>query len=451
MNNRSLLQNTTNSEKTKMSKQAWYEDPMLKNLYLKASSHAMRGYHTAVVSPKTVFIGTNSLLDFTNHLGTYLAPDEKRVIIVVDKDLRKMAEKVAKTLSSLKGIDSRIFDDVLPEVPKNMVMKGVEVCNEYEPKVMIAIGGGSAMDMAKMIFLLYEQPNLKLTNIMQPSYLGLRKKITLLAAIPTTSGTGSEATYNAVILDTDMDPPQKRSVPAYELCPDFVVLHTDFVKTMPQYLTMGTGMDALAHAAGAYMLVHSNYVCDIHNLKAIEIILEYLPRAVERGNDLEAREQMLWAAYLAGIGFINTTGAGTEHTLGHAFGGAFHVHHGVSVGIFLCTAIAYLSKVTDRFIDVAKLFGVEIKGKPKDQILKELLEKMQAFMKSIGAPISVKENERPKISREDYMAQMDQMVDWAFNDVVTLFQSRKLDPIHIRKLYEIAYENKIEDLMELHY
>ncbi len=430
---------------------AWYEDPALKNLYLKAGSHAMRGYHTAVVSPKTVFIGTNSLLDFANHLGTYLKPEEKRVIIIVDKDLRKFAENVAETLKSLKGIDSKIFDNVLPEVPKDIVMEGVEACNEFNPKVMIAIGGGSAMDMSKMIFMLYEQPNLKLTNIMQPSYLGLRKKIYLTAAIPTTSGTGSEATYNAVILDTDMDPPQKRSVPAYELCPDYVILHTDFVKTMPPYLTMGTGMDALAHSMGAYMLTHSNYICDIHNLKAIEIILKYLPRAVKRGNDIEAREQMLWAAYIAGVGFINTTAAGTEHSLGHAFGGAFHVHHGVAVGIFLCPAIAFLSKVSDRYIALAKLFGVKRKGKQKDQILKDLLERLQSFMRSIGAPISVKDNDRPKISYEDYIKNMDQMVDWAFNDVVTLFQSRKLDPPQIRRIYEIGYENKIEDIMELHY
>lgn len=430
---------------------AWYEDPTLKNLYIKAGSHAMRGYHTAIVSPKTTFIGTNSLLDFANHLGTYLKPEEKRVIIVVDKDLRKFAERVADTLKSLKQIDSRIFDNVLPEVPKNIVIEGIEACREYDPKVMIAIGGGSAMDMAKMIFMLYEQPNLKLTNIMQPSYLGLRKKIYLLAAIPTTSGTGSEATYNAVILDTDEDPPQKRSVPAYELCPDFVVLHTDFVKTMPQYLTMGTGIDAFSHAMGAYLLTHSNYICDIHNLKAIEIILKYLPRAIKRGNDIEAREQMMWAAYIAGIGFINTTAAGTDHSLGHAFGGAFHTHHGVSVGIFLCPAIAYLSKVTNRFIDLAKLLGVKRKGKPKNQILRELLENTQAFMRSIGAPISVKENERPKISYDDYMSKMNQMVDWAFNDVVTLFQSRKLDPLQIRKLYEVGYENKIDDMMELYY
>ncbi|MFX1340765.1 MAG: iron-containing alcohol dehydrogenase [Promethearchaeota archaeon] len=430
---------------------AWYEDPMIKNLYLKASSQAMRGYHTAVISPKATFIGTNSLIDFCNHLGTFLKPEEKRVIIVVDKDLRKFGEKVAEKLKVLKSIDSKIFDNVLPEVPKNIVMEGVEMCNEYDPKVMIAIGGGSAMDCAKMIFLLYEQPNLNLRNIMQPSYLGLRKKIYLLAAIPTTSGTGSEATYNAVILDTDADPPQKRSVPAYELCPDYVVLNTDFVKTMPQYLTMGTGMDAFAHSMGAYLLTSSNYVCDIHNLKAIEIILEYLPRAVKRGNDIEAREQMMWAAYLAGIGFINTTSAGIEHSLGHAFGGAFHTHHGVSVGIFLCPTMAYQSKVTERFIDLAELFGIKRKGKQKDQILRELLEKTQNFMKSIGAPISVKDCEKPKVSQEDFMVNIYQMIDWAFNDVVTLFSSRKLDPPQIHKIYEISYENKIDDMMELYY
>ncbi|MHA1755912.1 MAG: hypothetical protein ACTSVV_04015, partial [Promethearchaeota archaeon] len=105
---------------------AWYEDPNLKNLYIKASSNAMRSYHTALVSPKTTFVGSNSLIDLINHLGAYLDEEEKRILIVVDKDLRKMGEKVAKMLKELKNIDSRIFDNVLPEAPRSCVMDGVE-------------------------------------------------------------------------------------------------------------------------------------------------------------------------------------------------------------------------------------------------------------------------------------------------------------------------------------
>ncbi|TFG01347.1 MAG: iron-containing alcohol dehydrogenase, partial [Promethearchaeota archaeon] len=297
---------------------AWYENEDLKSLYIKASSNAMRNYHGPIVSPKTTFTGTNSLIDFANHLGSFLSAEDKRVLLVVDKDLPKFGEKVAETLKTMKQIDSRIFSNVLPEVPRSTVMEAVEVCKEYDPKAIIAIGGGSAMDTAKMILLLYEKPEINLNNLMAPSYLGLRKKVYLLAAIPTTSGTGSETTFIAVVTDTDREPPKKTEVVLYELCPDFVVLHTDFVKTMPPYLTMGTGMDALAHAMGSYVLTMSTEFTDINNLKAIQMILDYLPRAIKRGNDLEARSKMQLGSYIAGVGFGNVSG-GVEHGLGHSF------------------------------------------------------------------------------------------------------------------------------------
>lgn len=430
---------------------AWYEDPAIKNLYIKASSNAMRSYHAPIITPKVTFIGTNSMIDLINYLGAYLTPEEQRVLIIVDRDLRKFGTKVSDMLMNLRGIDSKIFDEVLPEAPRSSVMKGVEICKEYDPKVIIALGGGSAMDTAKMVMLLYEKPALNLNSVMAPTYAGLRKKVFLLIAIPTTSGTGSEATYTAVLSDTDRVPPKKTSVPLYELCPDLVVLHTDFVETMLPYLTMGTGMDALAHSMGAYVMTASNEYTDIHNLKAIELILKYLPRAVKRGNDIEARKKMQLAAYIAGIGFINTAGAGIEHSLGHSFGGIFHVHHGVSVGIFTPASIAYQSKVTERFKDLAKIFNIKRKGKERGQILRELLEKVTTFMRDVQCPTSIKELDKPKVSYEEYQSNMEQMVEYAFNDFPTLSSSRKLDPPQIRKIYEVAYENKIENLMELFY
>ncbi len=429
---------------------AWYEDPKLKSLYIKASSNAMRNYHGPIVTPKTTFTGTNSLIDFANHLGGFLSAEDKRVLLVVDKDLPKFGEKVAKTLKTMKQIDSRIFSNVLPEVPRSTVMEAVEVCKEYDPKAIIAIGGGSAMDTAKMILLLYEKPEINLNNLMAPSYLGLRQKVHLLAAIPTTSGTGSETTFIAVVTDTDREPPKKTEVVLYELCPDFVVLHTDFVKTMPPYLTMGTGMDALSHAMGSYVLTMSTEFTDINNLKAIQMILDYLPRAIKRGNDLEARSKMQLGAYIAGIGFGNVSG-GVEHGLGHSFGALFHAHHGVCVGLYLCISLAFQSKATDRFKDLAKVFKINIEGRERDEILKELLEKLQAFMKLVGCPLSISELEKPKVSREEYMSKMDQMVEYAFDDYTTLSSTRKLDPPTIRWMYEIAYENKLDDIMELFY
>ena len=428
---------------------AWYENEDLKGLFIKAASNAMRGYHCAVVSPRTTFIGTNALIDFVNHLTAFLAEDERRVLIVVDKDLRKFGEQTAEMLNG-KQIDSRIFDNVLSDVPRHTVAEACEICKEYEPRAIIAIGGGSAIDTAKLIMLYYEAPVININNMIAPSYVGLRKKLRTFAAIPTTSGTGAEATFIAVITDTDREPPKKTEVVLYEFCPDVAVLYPEFVKTMPPYLTMGTGMDAMAHAMGTYMLTMSTEFTDIHNLKGIEMVLKYLPRAVKRGNDMEAREKMQMAAYIIGIGFGNVSG-GIEHGMGHSFGTLFHVHHGICVALYLCASVAYQSKVTNRFIDMAKVFGIKRKGKEKDEILRELLIKLQEFMKTIGCPLSISELDRPVIPRDEYMARMDQLVEFAFNDYVTLSSTRKVDPPQYRMLMEMAYENKIDDLMDLYY
>ncbi|TFG17400.1 MAG: iron-containing alcohol dehydrogenase [Promethearchaeota archaeon] len=429
---------------------AWYEDPAVEYLYLASSTKNMRGYHAPIVNPKITFTGTNSFIDFANFIGSYFGPEDKRLLIVVDKELRQLGERTGRRLSEMKGFDFKIFDNVLSDAPKNTLMDGVKICEEFQPKAIIAIGGGSTMDTAKGIFLLYEKPNVNLNNLIIPSYLGLRKKIDLLIAIPTTSGTGSEATTTSVITDTDRVPPKKTAVTLYELCPDIAVLHYDFVKSMPPELTAGTGMDALSHALGAYMLTMSNVYTDMHNSKAIELILEYLPRAVKRGDDMEAREKMLLAAYIAGVGFSNVV-TSFDHGLGHSFGAIFHAHHGAAVGIFLPTAVAFQAKISNRFIDIAQLFGVDIKEKNKDVILKELLEKLQIFARSFEFPLCVRELKHPKISYEAYMKEINQMVNYAYKDVTRLFSTRRITVSHVRRLFEVGYENKIEDLLDLYY
>jgi alcohol dehydrogenase class IV len=428
---------------------AWYESPALKDRYIKASSNAFRGYHSPIISPKTTFVGTNSLNDFINHIAAFLSDDEKRVLIVVDKNLRRLGERVANRLTQ-RNIDSKFYDNVLPDVPKYTIDEGADICEEYDPKVILAVGGGSAMDTAKLILLFYEKPEININNMSAPYYAGLRKKVKILAAIPTTSGTGAETTFIAVVTDTDRDPPKKTEVVLYEFCPDFVVLHPDFVKTMPPNLTMGTGMDALTHSMGSYMLTMSTIFTDMHNLKAIELILDYLPRSVKRGNDMEAREKMQMAAYIAGIGFGNISG-GIEHSLGHSFGALFHVHHGVCVGVFLCASIAFQAKVTNRFFDLAKLFKINAGNRPREEILKDLLVSLRKFMREVNCPLSIQEIENPKISKEEYLAQMDQMVDFAFNDYCTLSSTRRISQSQYRKILEIGYENELEDLMNLYY
>ncbi|MBD3196235.1 MAG: iron-containing alcohol dehydrogenase [Candidatus Lokiarchaeota archaeon] len=440
----------------------WYEDPNLRNLYVKSASNAMKGYHLPITTPKTVFTGTNSLTDFTMHLGAYLNEDEKRVLIIVDKDLRKFGDRVAKFLKEKRDIDSRIFDEVLPEVPKSKINKAIDLCKEFDPKVFLAIGGGSAIDMSKLILLYYEKPEINVNQMMPPSYVGLRKKVHILAAIPTTSGTGAEGSFNAMILDDTREPHSKVAVALYEFCPDYVILHSDFVKTMPQWLTMGTGMDALAHAAGAYVLIGSSPFTDAMNIAGIEMILQYLPRAVKRGNDMEAREKMQMASYLAGIGFINTSAAGIEHAMGHSLGAVFHIHHGITVGIFLAPSIAYQAKVTDRFLKLAEIFAVELSEKPRHEVITELahmsneealhslLSNLRKFMDMVGAPKSISELEMPKIEKSEFESKLDHLSELAWIDNTSLYSSRPFTPENVKRVIKVAWDNKIEDLIDLY-
>ncbi|NMC07487.1 MAG: iron-containing alcohol dehydrogenase [Candidatus Lokiarchaeota archaeon] len=429
---------------------AWYENEGVKNLFIKASSNAMRGYHCIIAAPKLTFTGTNSLIDFINYMGVYLANDERRVLIVVDKDLRKKAEMVADHLHTMKQIECRVFDNVLPDAPKPTVMEGVALCNEFHPRVIIGIGGGSALDTMKMIFVLYEMPSIDLNAVMAASWLGLRKKVKAIAAMPTTSGTGSETTFIAVMTDTDRNPPRKTAVVCYELAPDFAVLNPDFVKTMPTGLALGTGFDALAHAAGSYILTMSHDFTDMANLKAIEMILKWLPRSVKYPDDMEAREKMQMAAFIAGVGFGNVSG-GIEHGIGHSLGGLFHVHHGVCVGIYLPAAIAFQAKVTNRFIPLAKEFGVLVDGKTRDGILKELLVALLQFMADTGFPVGINALTKPAISKKEYLEKMDILVELSENDFTTLSAARWVDRNQYRRMALAAYENKIDDLMELYH
>jgi len=339
---------------------------------------------------------------------------------------------------------------VLPDPPKPTIVEGVALCNDFKPRLIIGIGGGSALDTMKMIFVLYEMPDIDLNAVMAASWLGLRKKVKAIAAMPTTSGTGSETTFIAVMTDTERDPPRKTAVVSYELTPDFAVLNPDFVKSMPPGLVLGTGFDALAHAAGSYMLTMSHDFTDMALLKAVEMILTWLPRALKYPGDMEAREKMQMAAFIAGIGFGNVSG-GIEHGIGHSLGAIFHVHHGVCVGVYLPAAIAFQAKVTNRFISLARVFGVIVDGKSREMILKDLLVSLLQFMEATGFPIGIKGITTPAITRDAYLEKMDTLVELSENDFTTLSAARRVDRTQYRRIALAAYDNTIDGLMELYH
>ncbi|TFG18256.1 MAG: iron-containing alcohol dehydrogenase [Promethearchaeota archaeon] len=281
----------------------WYELPKNKEFIMRSSREAPRSFLWNLWTPK-IMVG-KAAVGFVSYYLLELFPEEERkVLIISDPFLEKSAIRVQKSLNS-RGFQTKIWAGVEPEVPFYTIKEGVKVCEEFQPSILFTIGGGSALDTAKMVFLLYEKPDIDFYSLIPLNFLGLRKKIKIMIAIPTTSGTGSEATFGSMVKDTSQTPPKKINISIMELMPDIAILSTEFVEKMPPKLTAGTGVDALAHAFSAYMCSCHNTLSDLFSLEAIRLILKYLPRAFKRGNDLEAREKMQVAAFLSGSAISN--------------------------------------------------------------------------------------------------------------------------------------------------
>lgn len=425
-------------------KPAWYETPAVKDMMLSMGGKAVRGVMSRYYSSK-IHAGKLGLINVVGYLEATMDEEDRRALIICDDFTKRYAKKVTDLLETI-NMEYKIWPNVIPEVPLSTIEEGAKACEEFKPKVLIAIGGGSVMDATKVIMCKYEKPEENLLLMLPIGSVGLRKKIKYFIAIPTTSGTGSEVTPTAMITDTDRDPPKKIEVVTDEFFSDITILDTDFVKDMPPFLTMATGLDALAHALSSYAATNwgTPYV-DAMNFTAIKEIVKYLPRAYKYGaKDLEARAHMQMAATMAGIGFGNTI-PGIEHSAGHSFGKIFGVHHGISVILFLPYSIEFQSKVSDRWKDLCPIFGVETKGKERDELFKEFIQALKDFAHSLDAPTCVKDLNNPKINKEEYFEKLDLLADYADNDALTLFSYRTITPELYKKLFEYAWDGKAID------
>ena len=421
-------------------KVALYEMDMVKDMISailgRGSAQMMASFRTA-----QVFYGMTALTQISGYLEPRLEKEERRVLIITDDFTEKFASQVIEVLNSMDA-DSKVWSGVKPEGPLDTIEEGAKVCEEYKPTVFIALGGGSVMDSAKAIMIKYENPEANLYRILPFGGLGLRKKVKFLIAIPTTSGTGSEVTSAAMLTDIYRDPPKKLALAHSEIVPDVAILHTDFVKDMPPFLTMASGLDALTHSAGAYVSSWGGPLNDALNIAAIKETLKYLPRAYKYGGkDLEAREKMALAATIAGMGFSNSK-VGLDHGLGHSLGKVFKLHHGFCVGLFLPYTVAYTAKISDRWIDLCPVFGVESKGKEKKALLTALLQAIKDFIHSIDGAVCVKEIKDPIISKEEYMDKLDLLVQYAESDAVDLLAPRWMHKETYRKIFEYAWDGR---------
>jgi alcohol dehydrogenase class IV len=304
-------------------KKPWYEFPQQKEFVLRSSREAPRSFLYNLWIPK-LLLGKAAIGFLSIYLKEQLTEEERKVLIIVDANLETLGTRVERSLSA-RGFNCKIWNGVLPEVPLETINNAVKICEEFNPRVLIAVGGGSTLDTAKLVFLMYEQPNIDYYNLIPINALGLRKKIKHLIAIPTTSGTGAEATFASMIMDTTQKPPKKVYISTMEILPDIAILSTEFVENMPSKLTAWTGIDAIVHAMSAYFSSCHNTLSDLISLDAIRLILKYLPRAYKRGRDTEAREKMQIAAFLSGVAICNS-GVAMEHSLGHSLGSVFEMH-----------------------------------------------------------------------------------------------------------------------------
>ncbi len=422
-------------------KLAWYESTIIKDMMGLMGGRALRGGMSTYISSK-VYQGKASLLRVAHYLEATIDKQERRALIITDSFTQKFAKYITDYLDLIE-MEYKIWSGVEPEVPIPTIYEGAKICEEFKPQVLIAIGGGSVMDTTKMVMVKYEHPEVNLFMIL-PYFgsVGLRKKMKYFIAIPTTSGTGSEVTQVAVITDTDRDPPKKLEVLSDELCADITILFTDFVKDMPPFLTMATGLDALSHALGSFVSNWGSPYVDAMNSTAIKEILKYLPRAYKYGaKDIEAREHMQMASLMAGVGFGNTT-PGIDHALGHSFGKIFNIHHGLSVGLFTVYSIAFQAKVTDRWKLLCPIFNVQVENKSREELLNEFLQSVRDFIQSLNAPVCVKDMKNPVITKEEYFDKLDLLINYAADDAVSLTSFRSMSEKLFKTIFEYAWDGK---------
>lgn len=361
----------------------------------------------------------------------------RKALIVTGKTVRKVGftDKIARHLKKAE-IEVEFFE-VEPEPSVETVVRGANVAKSFSPDLIIGLGGGSNMDAAKAIWVLYERPDIEVASINPFIKLGLRRKARLIC-IPTTSGSGSEASWATVI--TSPADERKLELANKELVPDIAIIDPEFPMIMPQKLVAETGFDALTHAIEAYVSPLGNDFSDALAMKAIKTIFNYLKRSYMDTRDKEAREKMHIAATMAGMAFTNSE-VGIAHALGHVTGGVLHVPHGRAMAIILPYSIEYNARVTkQKYVEIAKAVG--IKARTDDEAVKKLVRKVVQLRRELELPSSFKE---AGISKEEFEKKLDDLANKATKSVVLRGNPRPLSLEEAKKLFTYMYKGKSVD------
>ncbi|MEE8620258.1 MAG: iron-containing alcohol dehydrogenase [Dehalococcoidia bacterium] len=363
----------------------------------------------------------------------------KLAFIVTDKNIVELGlvDKVKEQLCQAE-IQATVFDEVEPDPSLQTVQKGVALMNKYGPDLVIGVGGGSVMDAAKAMRVQYERPDIKPEEI-NPfiSDLGLGAKCKLVC-IATTSGTGAEATFAVVLTDTAEQ--RKLSLINREIVPDIAIVDPEMARAMPPQITADTGMDALTHAVEGYTCTWKNDFTDGLCIKAIQLVFQYLHRAVKDGNDMEAREKMHNAGCIAGIGFINALSS-MAHAAGHSLGAIFHTPHGRAVGLFLPYTIEFIGEAREElWAEIAYAIKLEVPGGKKAATV--LAQAMRGLAREINQPLSIKETGIPL---DSFNKVMEKLIDNVMADGSLIVSPRIPSVAETQRFFGYVYEGKSID------
>lgn len=406
-------------------------------------------------SPEKIYIKRGCLPEALDELKA--VNPRKRAFIVTDRFLygNGYTKPITDKLNEI-GISYTVFSEVEPDPTLKIAKKGAEMMTSFAPDVIIAVGGGSAMDAAKIMWVLYEHPDADFTD-MAMRFSDIRKRIytfpkmgekAYFIAVPTSAGTGSEVTPFAVI--TDSDTGIKYPLADYELMPDMAIVDADLQMSAPKGLTAASGIDAVSHALEAFASMLATDYTDSLALRSLKMMFEYLPRAYENGEgDLESREKTANAATMAGMAFANAF-LGVCHSMAHKLGAFHHLPHGIANALMLDEVIRFNSAdvpakmgtfpqyayphTKARYAEIADYLNLS--GKTDDEKVESLITALDALKEKIG----IKKTIRDYVpDEEDFLNRLDSMTEQAFDDQCTGANPRYPLMSEIKQMYLNAY------------
>ncbi len=407
-------------------------------------------------APEKIYIKKGCMPVALDEIGKTMG--KKRAFIVTDKFLFEngYTKPIENKLNEL-GITHTTFAEVEPDPTLACAKMGAKQMQSFNPDLIIAFGGGSAMDAGKIMWMLYEHPTADFMD-MAMRFSDIRKRVytfpkmgekAYFVAIPTSAGTGSEVTPFAVI--TDESSGVKYPLADYELLPKMAIVDTDFHMSAPKSLTGASGIDAVTHALEAYVSIMATDYTDGLSLQALKIIFENLPKAYDNGLDEKAREKMANGATIAGLAFANAF-LGVCHSMAHKLGSFFHLPHGVANALMICEVIRFNSascptrmgtfsqyaypQAESRYAEVADYLGL---GGNTDA---EKVENLITAINNLKDKIGIKQAIKDYVKEEDFLASLDQMVEQAFDDQCTGANPRYPLMEEIKQMYLNAYYGK---------